>query len=121
MSKPLRRTATKKTVARKAAAKKAGAKKAKPVKYNFRLYVAGATPHSAAAVSNLKKLCKEYLQGEYKIQIIDLVRNPALARDHQIIALPTLVRELPVPIRKIIGSLSNIEQVLVVLDVKPRA
>lgn len=111
MKKLQRKTATK---------KKAVAKKAKPVKYNFQLYVAGKTPHSAAAVRNLEKLCEEYLRGEYRIAIIDLVKNPALARDHQIIALPTLVRQLPVPIRKIIGNLSNLEQMLVVLDVKPR-
>jgi circadian clock protein KaiB len=100
--------------------KKPAAKKAAPVKYNFRLYVAGKTPHSMAAINNLKKLCAEHLQGQHSIEVVDLVKKPALARDHQIIALPTLVRQLPNPIRKIIGNLSNIEQVLVVLDVKPR-
>ena len=122
MSKPPRKTATKKkAVARKAGPKKSAAGKAKPAKYNFRLYVAGKTPHSMAAVKNLKQLCEKYLKGEHRIEIIDLVKNPSLARDHQIIALPTLVRELPVPIRKIIGTLSNTEQMLVVLEVKPRA
>jgi circadian clock protein KaiB len=107
--------------ARKAArVKKPAAKKAAPAKYNFRLYVAGKTPHSMAAISNLKKLCAEHLQGQFSIEVVDLVKKPALARDHQIIALPTLVRQLPIPIRKIIGNLSNLEQVLVVLDVKPR-
>jgi circadian clock protein KaiB len=114
------RTLLRKTAAKKPSAEKTVAKRAKPVKYNFRLYVAGKTPHSMAAISNLKKLCEDYLSGEYRIEIIDLAKNPALARDHQIIALPTLVRQLPVPIRKIIGTLANTEQVLVVLDVKPR-
>jgi circadian clock protein KaiB len=106
---------------RKAVVRKTAGKRLKPVKYNFRLYVAGKTTHSTAAVHNLKKLCEDYLKGQYRIEIIDLAKDPALARDHQIIALPTLVRQLPVPIRKIIGTLSNVEQMLVVLDVKPRA
>lgn len=109
------------TSSRKVApAKMPAAKKAAPVKYNFRLYVAGKTPHSMAAIRNLNKLCAEHLQGQFSIEVVDLVKNPALARDHQIIALPTLVRQLPIPIRKIIGNLSNIEQVMVVLDAKPR-
>jgi circadian clock protein KaiB len=104
----------------KKAALKKGAAPAKAPRYDFRLYVAGKTPHSMAAIDNLAKLCEAHLKGQYRIKVIDLVKNPKLARDHQIIALPTLVRELPVPIRKIIGNLSNIEQVLVVLDVKPQ-
>ena len=122
MSKLPRKPATKKkAVAKKGVTRKAAVKKAVPAKYNFRLYVAGKTPHSMTAISNLRKLCADYLKGEHRIEVIDLAKNPALARDHQIIALPTLVRELPVPIRKIIGNLSNTEQVLVVLEMKPRA
>lgn len=101
-----------------AAAKNAVAKKTRPVKYNLRLYVAGATPKSMAAMDNLKNICETHLRGRYRIEVIDLVKNPKLARDHQILALPTLVRQLPNPIRKIIGDLSNTERVLVGLDVK---
>ncbi len=91
----------------------------------LRLYIAGQTPKSIAAISNLKKICSEYLEGRYKIEVIDLVKNPALAQDHQILAIPTLVRQVPVPLRKIIGDLSDTEQVLVGLDIRsssaPRA
>ncbi|HVB87429.1 MAG TPA: circadian clock KaiB family protein [Candidatus Dormibacteraeota bacterium] len=83
-----------------------------------RLYVAGQTPKSLAAISNLKKICSEHLGGRYKIEVVDLLKNPALAKDHQILAIPTLVRQVPVPLRKIIGDLSNTEQVLVGLDVR---
>ena len=85
----------------------------------LRLYVAGQTPKSLAAISNLKNICSEYLGGRYKVEVIDLLKNPALAQDHQILAIPTLVRQVPVPLRKIIGDLSNTEQVLVGLDVRP--
>ena len=101
-----------------ASGKNAVAKKNRPVKYNLRLYVAGATPKSMAAIDNLKSICETHLRGGYRIEVIDLVKNPKLARDHQILALPTLVRQLPNPIRKIIGDLSNTERVLVGLDVK---
>lgn len=123
MRAPAKKMATKrKALAGKPASKKSPAKKRERApKYNFQLYVAGKTAHSLAAVNNLKKLCAEYLDGEHRIEIIDLAKNPALARDHQIVALPTLVRQLPIPIRKIIGTLSNTEQMLVVLEVKPRA
>jgi circadian clock protein KaiB len=102
------------------AVKKAPAKKraARPVKYVLCLYVAGETPKSVSALANLKKICVQHLEGSYRIKVIDLVKNPRLARDHQILALPTLVRQLPPPIRKIIGDLSNTERVLVGLDVK---
>jgi circadian clock protein KaiB len=83
----------------------------------LRLYVAGQTPKSLAAISNLKKICVEHLKDRYHIEVIDLVKNPALARDHQILAIPTLVRSLPVPIRKIIGDLSDTEKVVVGLDI----
>ena len=83
----------------------------------LRLYVAGQTPKSLAAISNLKKICVDHLKDRYHIEVIDLVKNPALARDHQILAIPTLVRSLPVPIRKIIGDLSDTEKVVVGLDI----
>jgi circadian clock protein KaiB len=88
--------------------------------WNLRLYVAGQTPKSLAAFANLKKLCEEHLKGKYTIEIIDLIENPHLAQGDQIIAIPTLVRKLPEPIRKIIGDLSNTEKVLVGLDLKAR-
>lgn len=87
--------------------------------YKLRLYTSGNTHKSLTAFANLKKICDEYLHGEYQIEVIDLIKNPQLARGDQILAIPTLVRQLPVPIRKIIGDLSNTEQVLVGLDIKP--
>ncbi|HEY3580012.1 MAG TPA: circadian clock KaiB family protein [Pyrinomonadaceae bacterium] len=89
-------------------------------RWNLRLYVAGQTPRSIAAFQNLKNICEEYLKGKYHIEVIDLMENPTLARGDQILAVPTLVRQLPQPIRKIIGDLSNTERVLVGLDIKPR-
>ena len=85
----------------------------------LRLYVAGQTPKSVTAFANLKKICEEHLEGKYHIEVIDLLVNPTLATDDQILALPTLVRRLPEPMKKIIGDLSNTERVLVGLDVKP--
>jgi circadian clock protein KaiB len=87
--------------------------------YELRLYVAGQTPKSIAALDNLKKICEERLKGMYHIEVIDLVKNPQLARGDQILAVPTLVRKLPTPIKKIIGDLSNKEKVLVGLDLRP--
>ena len=89
--------------------------------WELRLYVAGQTPKSMAAFSNLKKLCEECLQGQYRIEVIDLLENPALAKGDQIFAIPTLVRKLPEPIKKIIGDLSNKERVLVGLNLIPTA
>lgn len=89
--------------------------------WELRLYVAGQTPKSMAAFSNLKKLCEEHLQGQYRIEVIDLLENPALAKGDQIFAIPTLVRKLPEPIKKIIGDLSNKERVLVGLNLIPTA
>lgn len=91
-----------------------------PERWNLRLYVAGQTEKSVRAFDNLKKLCEEHLKGQYHIEVIDLLRDPKLARGDQIIALPTLVRKLPEPVRKIIGDLSNTERVLVGLDLRPR-
>jgi circadian clock protein KaiB len=90
----------------------------RPVAYDLRLYVAGETARSATALANLKRICDQHLGGHYRIKVIDLRRNPTLARDHQILAIPTLVRQLPMPVRKIIGDLSNTERVLVGLDIK---
>ena len=87
--------------------------------YLLRLYVAGQTPRSVAAFANLKKLCEEHLAGQYEIEVIDLLLNPQLAAGDQILAVPTLVRKLPEPVRKIIGDLSNKERVLVGLDLQP--
>jgi circadian clock protein KaiB len=87
--------------------------------WKLRLYVAGQTPKSLTAFTNLKRLCEERLQGRYAIEVIDLLKTPQLAADDQILAIPTLVRKLPVPIRKIIGDLSNTERVLVGLDLQP--
>ena len=87
--------------------------------WELRLYVAGQTPKSLAAFANLKKICEEHLKGCYRIEIIDLLKNPTLAKGDQILAIPTLVRKLPEPVRKIIGDLSNTERVLVGLDLRP--
>jgi len=87
--------------------------------WELRLYVAGQTEKSVTAFANLKTICENYLPGKYYIEVIDLLENPQLAKDDQIIALPTLVRKLPPPIRKIIGDLSKTERVLVGLDLRP--
>lgn len=102
------------------AAKKGVAGTRRPVKWELRLYVAGQTAKSVQAFANLKRICEEHLAGEYQIEIVDLQQNPQLAASDQIIALPTLVRKLPEPVRKIIGDLSNTEKVLVGLDLQPR-
>lgn len=84
----------------------------------LRLYVAGQTPKSLTAFANLKKICEDNLRGEYRIEVIDLLVNPKLAKGDQIIAIPTLIRKLPAPVKKIIGDLSNTENVLVGLDIQ---
>lgn len=88
--------------------------------WDLRLYVAGQTARSMTAFSNLKRMCEKHLQGKYHIEVVDLLKNPTLARGDQILAVPTLVRKLPEPVRKIIGDLSNTERVLVGLDLRPR-
>ena len=88
-------------------------------RYRLRLYVAGQTPRSITALTNLKKICEEHLEGRYEIEIVDLLEKPQLARGDQILAIPTLVRRLPAPVKKIIGDLSNAERVLVGLDLRP--
>jgi circadian clock protein KaiB len=87
--------------------------------YNLRLYVAGQTPRSLEAIANLKSICEEHLAGMYTIEVIDLLMRPQLAAGDQILAVPTLVRRLPPPIKRIIGNLSDVERVLVGLDIKP--
>jgi len=89
-----------------------------PRVYKLRLYVAGQTPKSIRAFANLKALCEEHLKGSYQIEVVDLLEHPQLARGDQIVAIPTLVRQLPPPVRKIIGDLSITERVLVGLDVQ---
>ena len=88
--------------------------------WRLRLYVAGQTPKSIIALANLKRLCEDHLAGRYRIEVIDLVKQPQLARRDDIVVVPTLVRQLPQPIRKIIGDLSNVERVLIGLDVISR-
>jgi len=95
------------------------AKERASLEYQLRLYVAGQTPKSLAAIDNLNRICEEHLAGRYKIEVIDLLVNPKLAAGDQILAVPTLVRHLPEPIKKIIGDLSNEDRVLVGLDVQP--
>jgi circadian clock protein KaiB len=95
-------------------------KKASSELWELRLYVAGQTPKSVKAFSNLKKFCEEHLANHYTIEVIDLLENPQLAEGDQIVAIPTLVRKLPEPIRKIIGDLSNTERVLVGLDLRSK-
>jgi circadian clock protein KaiB len=87
--------------------------------WEMRLYVAGPSPKSAKAFANLKKICEEHLAGQYRIEVVDLLDNPRLAEGDQIVAIPTLVRKLPEPVRKIIGDLSNTERTLVGLQIRP--
>lgn len=89
--------------------------------WELRLYVAGQSPKSLAAFANLKQVCDNHLAGKYRIEVVDLLKNPQLARGDQIVAIPTLVRKLPSPIRKIIGDLSNTERVLVGLQLRPNS
>lgn len=92
-----------------------------PEVWELRLYVAGQTAKSVAAFENLKRLCEEHLPGKYQIEVIDLLIHPQLARGDQIVAIPTLVRKLPQPIRKIVGDLSNTERALVGLQLRPKS
>lgn len=88
--------------------------------WELRLYTAGQTPKSLAAMDNLRRFCDEHLAGQYRIEIVDLMANPRLAKDDQIVAIPTLVRKLPAPLRRIIGDLSDVERTLVGLQLRPR-
>lgn len=89
-------------------------------RWNLRLYVAGTTERSLRALENLKKLCEEHLAGRYQIEVVDLLKNPELARSDQIVAVPAVVRKLPPPLRRLIGDLSDKERVLLGLDLRPR-
>jgi circadian clock protein KaiB len=116
---------TVKTTCKQKPTKKAAERKARPTTekeeyFQLRLYVAGQTPKSLTAFANLKRICEEHLKCRYTIEGIDLLKNPTLSKGDQILAIPTLVRKLPVPVRKIIGDLSNTERVLVGLDIVPR-
>ena len=99
----------------------AKARKAASGKYVLRLYVAGLMPKSTLAISNLKRICEENLQGRYELEVIDLYQQPHLAQGDQIVAVPTLIKKLPVPLRRIIGDMSNTERVLVGLDLRKLA
>jgi circadian clock protein KaiB len=98
----------------------AAKKTARPTaEWELRLYIAGRTPRSVAASANLQKICDQYLEGRYRIEVVDLLKNPRLAQGDQILAVPALVRTLPIPLKKFIGDLSNTERVLVGLDIRP--
>lgn len=129
-TKTTKKTASKRTAgAAKPASRKPASRKAGPVVktirrddrdyYQLRLYVAGQTRKSLQAIANLKQICEAHLADRYSIEVVDLIQHPHLARGDQILAIPTLVRKLPQPIRKIIGDLSHVERVLVGLDVNP--
>jgi len=89
-------------------------------KYILRLYVAGMTPNSLRAIDNIKKICEEHLLGRYELEVVDLYQQPVLALGEQIIAAPTLIKKLPLPLRKVIGDMTNVERVLVGLDLRPK-
>src|SRR5512146_2132813 len=95
------------------------ARKPAAAQWELRLYIAGRTQKSITAFANLQRICEKHLQGQYRIEVVDLLKNPQLARGDQILAIPTLVRKLPEPVKKIIGDLTNEERVLVGLDVRP--
>ena len=105
----------------KTARPRPAAPRAKAKEYLLRLYVAGQTPRSVLALNNLKTICEEHLAGRYEIEVVDLLVDPTLARGDQILALPTLIRRLPPPVKKIIGDLTSAEHVLVGLDLRQRA
>jgi circadian clock protein KaiB len=95
-------------------------KRSKDKKYVLRLYVAGATPRSTEAIVNIKKICEEHLKGNYELEVIDIYQQPVLAKGEQIIAAPTLVKKLPLPLRRFIGSMYDVDRILVGLDLKPK-
>jgi circadian clock protein KaiB len=90
-------------------------------RWNLRLYIAGQTPKSVAALANLRRICDEHMNGQYEVEVIDLLESPHLAQKDQIVAIPTLVRQLPEPLKRVIGDLSNTQRVLIGLDLEPRA
>jgi len=99
-------------------AKRSAAKRNRSNFWELRLYIAGQTPNSLAAIANLKKICEDQLSGKYRIEVIDLLEKPQLAKGDQIVAIPTLVRRLPPPVKKIVGNLSRTERTLVGLDIQ---
>lgn len=107
-------TAARKTVARRAAPRR------KEKEYLLRLYVTGTTLRSSRAIQSIKAICEEHLRGRYSLQVVDIYQRPALARDEQIVATPTLIRALPLPLRRLIGDLSDTERVLVGLDLRSK-
>jgi circadian clock protein KaiB len=115
----MKTSSAKKNPAKKSPAKKVTAKTSASDFYRLRLYIAGQTPNSIAAIANLKKICEDKLKGKYRIEVVDLLVKPQLAKGDQIIAIPTLVRRLPPPVKKIIGNLSKTESVIVGLDLQP--
>ena len=113
-------TTTGKSAKKASKVRRAPAKGQRPrAEYVLRLYVAGQTPKATQAFQNLERICEEHLAGRYVIEVVDLLKNPALARGHQILALPTVVRQLPPPVKKIIGDFSDAHRVLVGLDLLP--
>lgn len=99
---------------------RASPRKAAPQRYVLKLYVAGVSQNSAEAIRTITKVCEEHLKGRYELAIIDIYQQPSLARGEQIIAAPTLIKKLPLPLRRLIGSMSNLDKVLVGLDLRPR-
>jgi circadian clock protein KaiB len=99
---------------------KAAAKNEDNAKYVLRLYVTGLTPRSQAAITNIRALCEEYLKGRYALEVIDIYQRPTLAKDEQILAAPTLIKKLPLPIRRLVGDMSRQERVLLGLDLRPK-
>jgi len=106
-------------ITKSASTKKPPAKRARRDFWELRLYIAGLSPNSVAAIANLKKICEDQLKGKYRVEVVDLLEKPQLAKGDQIIAIPTLVRRLPPPVKKIIGNLSNTERALIGLDIQP--
>lgn len=104
---------------KKLAKKRRTTKSARRNFWELRLYIAGQTPNSIAAIANLKTICEDQLRGRYRIEVIDLLKKPQLAKGDQIVAIPTLVRRLPPPVKKIVGNLSKTERALVGLDIQP--
>ena len=97
-----------------------GPSKLKEAKYVLRLYVAGTTPNSVRAIENIKRICEEFLKGRYDLEVVDIYQQPVLAKGDQIIAVPTLIKKLPLPLRKFIGDISSTERILVGLDLRPK-
>ena len=91
-----------------------------PTKYELRLYVAGVNPNSSRAIANVRQICEEHLAGRYQLEVVDLYQNPVLSKGEQIVAVPTLIKKLPAPLRKFIGDMSDTDRILVGLDLRPK-